>query len=646
MMKENTSEGTVDGQSDFSRRRFLKTAAAGALATRFLGQMTPKSQGAQLPGQKNLLIILTDQERAPMWFPDGWEEANLPNTTRLRLNGLSFQRAYTAAAMCSPARNTLFTGLFPAQHRSVDTLTEGALQSDAEHQLDPSLPNLATCLKEAGYDVIYKGKWHMSKMVSGADGRHIDDDISRYGFDGWDAPDAGGDATTENFGGGAANHDERFVRDAISFLDSRVRSQSDRPFCLVVSLVNPHDVLGYPGNYIEGGYTDDPWLNPTVPPIDLPPTTNENLGLNKKPSAHRQLLTVMQAGLGPVVTPQQKTNYINFYGNLMKHVDSQIGRLLDVFDGNGDSGSQMLRDTVIIRTSDHGEMGMCHGGLRQKTFNAYEETIRIPLIWSNPDLFPESRTSGALVSHVDFLPTICALTGVPNWQAKGFEGVDYSSLILDASAPPVQDYILFTFDDIYAGSDAATVPNGAVPPPNRLQSIRTADFKYTRYYDGEGIEPDQQEFYDLRANGGDYDSTHNLPLEMNNLSEWAGSNFPNPPTLTPEQMEARNQLQQKLEDAVSQRLQPRTPGSATPPENLKVHVLEWTDESNSPRSSVEISFISRYGEHYQIQMSGDLVRWTDVGLPITGNNGPVLKSFDLTDPHAFYRIQYGPAADQ
>ena len=111
-------------------------------------------------------------------------------------------------------------------------------------------------------------------------------------------------------------------------------------------------------------------------------------------------------------------------------------------------------------------------------------------------------------------------------------------------------------------------------------------------------------------------------------------------------MEARNQLQQKLEDAVSQRLQPRTPGSATPPENLKVHVLDWTDESNSPRSSVEISFISRYDEHYQIQMSGDLVRWTDVGLPITGNNGPVLKSFDLADPHAFYRIQYGPAADQ
>ena len=104
--------------------------------------------------------------------------------------------------MCTPSRNTIFTGLYPAQHRSSDTLTEGFPQSEAEHQLDPTLPNLATVLKAAGYEVVYKGKWHLSKAVEGADDTLRHDDISRYGFDQWDAPDAGQDVKTENFGGG------------------------------------------------------------------------------------------------------------------------------------------------------------------------------------------------------------------------------------------------------------------------------------------------------------------------------------------------------------------------------------------------------------------------------------------------------------
>ena len=59
----------------------------------------------------------------------------------------------------------------------------------------------------------------------------------------------------------------------------------------------------------------------------------------------------------------------------------------------------------MIRTSDHGEMGLSHGGLRQKIFNAYEETIRVPLVVSNPRLFPQPRESDALVSLLDVVPT-------------------------------------------------------------------------------------------------------------------------------------------------------------------------------------------------------------------------------------------------
>ncbi|MBL8129176.1 MAG: sulfatase-like hydrolase/transferase, partial [Chloroflexia bacterium] len=63
----------------------------------------------------NVLLFITDQQRATMHFPDGWEEQNLPGMTRLKQNGLTFNRAFCSACMCSPSRATLFTGYFPAQ---------------------------------------------------------------------------------------------------------------------------------------------------------------------------------------------------------------------------------------------------------------------------------------------------------------------------------------------------------------------------------------------------------------------------------------------------------------------------------------------------------------------------------------------------
>lgn len=623
------------------RRDFLKLSAGTAAAvfgSQFLGLVTQHAQAAQLPGKKNLLLILTDQERATLWFPSDWESKHLPTMTRLKNNGLTFTRAFTCTSMCSPSRNTLFTGLFPAQHRVAETLSESD-SAESQPQLDPTLPNLATCLKEAGYDVIYKGKWHMSKHVKAADGRYLEDDISRYGFDSWDAPDAGGDTNIANFGGGTADNDLRFLSDAVAFLQSRRDNPSARPFCLIVSLVNPHDVLSYPKHYTAGGYTDDPWLNPTDPAIPLPPTTGENLQLNKKPTAHHEILNSLAVGLGPLLTETTQTNYLNFYGNLMKYVDGQIGQLMDVFDDGGDAGRQLLANTLVIRTSDHGENGLCHGGLRQKMFVAYEETVHVPLVWSNPLLYPTAQTNSAMVSHVDLLPTLCALTGVPNWTSKGFKGVDYSSLVLDPSSPPVQDYVLFTFDDIYAGTDETRSPGGLVDPPNRIQMIRTADYKYARYYDGDGVAADQSEFYDLRPAGGDYDSTYGLPLEMNNLSTWAVSNFPNPPVLTPAQLSARNQLTNDLATATSTRLQPRSANDPVPPENLKLEVVRYSDASGA-HVKVQITFLSRANETYQIQKSSDLLTWSDLDSPVTGNNGPILRSYDLTEGKAFYRIQW------
>lgn len=653
---------STENPNRIPRRQFLKRSAgasAGLLGTQFLGLVSRETVAAALPDKKNIILFLTDQERPPMWWPEGWDDANLPNTKRLKDRGLTFQHAFTAAAMCTASRNSLFTGLYPAQHHAAATLTEDYAQSPTEPQLDPSLPNLATCLKEAGYDVVYKGKWHMTSRVEAADGTYIDDDISRYGFDEWGAPDAGGDTRKETFGGADALHtvknDQRFIDDAAAWLSNRLSSANDKPFCLIVSLVNPHDCLSYPNQYDEdGGYEEpgDPWLAPTDPAIELPPTVDEDL--SGKPDAQTQALVVIAGGLGPLITKQRQQNYLNFYGRLMMAVDKQMGQLLDVLDPDGDGSGPALQDVLIIRTSDHGEMAMAHRGLRQKAFVAYEETLRVPLIWSNPDLFPEPKTTDAMVSHVDLLPTLCSLTGVPDWQAKGFKGVDYSHVVLDPdqnqSATAAQPYVLFTFDDIFAAADEATVgPEGAVPPPNRIQAVRTPDFKLVRYWDGSGTNPpapDQGEFYDLRPTGGDYYANDGAegatvynapgPLETINLSDVGFV----PPVLSPDQAEAYASLQGILaaETAPSGRLAETPVSGPEGPKQLKLQVVRW-EEDEVDRVAVQVTFYSHVNTRYQVQKSTDLASWSDIGEPIIGNNGPVIfNEVDALETKAFYRV--------
>jgi choline-sulfatase len=632
-----------------SRRAFLKScAAASALvagqpllnvfvpAARAAGQIPPASAGM------NLIIFITDQERALQWFPNGWAATHLPAYTSLRANGVSFERAYANTCMCTPSRNTIFTGLYPAQHSSADTLTEGFTQSEGEHQLDPTLPNLATVLKAAGYEVVYKGKWHLSKAVEGADGTIRNDDISRYGFDQWDAPDAGQDVKIENFGGGAADNDTRYTDDAIAYLQHRRDNPGGKPFCLVVSLVNPHDVLGYPQNYINGGYSQSDLLGD----IELPPTVDENLLANLKPTAQTGIALRLN-GLGPLPTDAQKRAYLNFYGNLMKQADAHLGRLLAVFSSSP-AGEALRAQTLVVRTSDHGEMGMCHGGLRQKAFVAYEEVVRIPLVWSNPDLFPSARVSPHLVSHVDLLPTICSLLGVAAWQSYQFSGVDYSSLLLDPQAPAVQDYLLFTYDDINAGQSAdGTDGNGILPPPNRIQMIHDAGYKYVRYFDGLGVAPDQEEFYDLRPaalGGTDTDPATGQPTELRNLSVWAETRRAQagaPLLATPAQEAKRAQMMSLLPEVVEERLQPRAPGPAPViAEDVQIRTVAVSDPNTAAVSDwIEIQFVSRWGSNYQLQKTTNLLAgWTTVGEPLPGNNGPMLFAEPLTTRAIFYRV--------
>lgn len=233
--------------------------------------------------------------------------------------------------------------------------------------------------------------------------------------------------------------------------------------------------------------------------------------------------------------------------------------------------------------------------------------------------------------------------------------MDYSSILLNPSAPPVQDYILFTFDDIYAGQSATTFPNGVGHPFNRIRMIRTRDFKYARYY-GDPSVGEQEEFYDLWPKGGDYDGNFGQPLELRNQSYWAQFR-PNPPTLTPEQSETRDRLARDLAFATAARLQPLPATAPVPPDDIQLAVKTYETVVLGVRVKhvkVQVTFYSRSGEIYFLQRSEDLIHWENVPTiacgaptpdltpvitpPVEGNNGPLALCTEPPGGKAFYRL--------
>jgi choline-sulfatase len=501
-----TSSSSDNRQRGVTRGELLKTAAGvavlGSAAATGAAEAHPRSSGAahaRTVAGMNVLVFLTDQQRAVQHFPPGWTQRNMPGLTRLQQHGLTFENAFTNACMCSPARSTLMSGYFPAQHGVKYTLeTNMPAPMYPQVELATSFRNPATVVAAAGYTPVYKGKFHCVKPANGS--TYVPADVNQYGFTRWNPQDAGANQTASEAGGGTYDNDGRFMNSegtpeagtegALQYLDAA--AALSQPFFMVVSLVNPHDVLFYPKNYAKDGYANS-WLQGEIEP---PATAHEDL--STKPSVQQEFLRIFNLS-GPIPTPQMKRNYLNFYGNLMKSSDAYLVKIID-----GLASSGLLENTLVIATADHGEMGTTHGGMRQKNFNFYEEAIRVPLVYSNPRLFKRPQTTRAIVSHVDFLPTLATLVGAPAHARANWQGVDYSDQILSPSPKPPQDYTVFTYDDFQSGQAKGPYPR----PPNHVVSIREARYKLARYYDVAGKVPDQWEMYDLKTD----------PLERVNLA--------------------------------------------------------------------------------------------------------------------------------
>ena len=445
----------------------------------------------QSDSRLNLLILLTDQQRAPQHMPEGWVDQHLPSFGRLAAHGITFTQAFTAASECSPSRAALMTSTYPQENGVITT----------PGNLAPGMNNLAKVMKQAGYVVAYKGKWHLSDEARGA---LSPDFLVEYGADDWNPPEAGHTLGLDaSLGGGLPNNDGRYVRgmdgqpyqtpgqgqSVLDFLDQY--QSKDGPFCLFVSLVNPHDIhIIHDPDFEYLGYQRKEFRK-----LGLPPPANFLDSLTTKPTVQRELRRRWRKVAGDDIW-----DYGNFYAYLQQVVDRHIETVLNAVEERG-----LTASTLIIRASDHGEMALSHG-LCQKMYNAYEETIRIPLIFSNPRLFPRPLQTSSLASLIDLLPTLARLAGVKVTKKLGWRGQNLGPILADPRAS-VREGALFTFDDPFFGG---------MEGPGRIRCLRQDQWKYAVYFDDAG-DNFQFELYNLAKDPGEMD---NLAYDRPVFATW------------------------------------------------------------------------------------------------------------------------------
>tara|TARA_B100001971_G_scaffold28992_1_gene23321 strand:- start:958 stop:3534 length:2577 start_codon:yes stop_codon:yes gene_type:complete len=387
----------------------------------------------------DVIVIMTDEERAAPPYENSdlarWRAETLTGRAWFDEHALNFGRHYTGALACVPSRPTIFTGHYPDVHGVTQTDGLGKMADDSRLRWlrAGEVPTLGHWFRAGGYDTHYDGKWHISHvdlidentgqvLATNNDAGEVDreavaayraaDPLDPFGFSGWVGP--------EPHGGLLANsgfrRDPLIADRVVAWLQDRYsrRAAGDasalRPFLLVASFVNPHDIVLFPA-WVRLGIPikNQPELDP--PSIPASPTDDEDLAT--KPAAQVAYRADYPTGYGPAAMmartyDKNAQEYRDLYYRLHAEVDGPIDRVRRAVT---DGGSE---HAVIVRTSDHGELLGAHGGLHQKWFNLYDEATRVPFSIAR---IGANATTGILIhdaptSHIDIVPTLLSAAGI------------------------------------------------------------------------------------------------------------------------------------------------------------------------------------------------------------------------------------------
>jgi arylsulfatase A-like enzyme len=359
-----------------NRRTFLKATGAAALAASLPGcQRVP-------PVRWNLLFVLADQWRFAALDPVSGSPIHAPNIDRLAEQGLRCSRAYAANPVCAPSRASIMTGRLPHQHGVIEN----------QLTLPPSERGFARSFADAGFDTHYIGKWHL-------------DGAARPGFvpPGWRRH---GFETFEGFNRGHRYERPRTFTNEGELLTPEVFEatyQTDRaihfmethradPFFCFLSWGPPHPASFGARASMRFASTEPPWR------ANVPARFRERRALR---------------------------SVLGSYYDLCERLDDEMGRLLAALEGAG-----LAERTLVVFTSDHGDMLGSHGLLHKE--HPYEESVRVPLILRMPGRIRPSSESEALVSGIDLMPTLTRLCGLG--APETCTGRDLSAVLLGEGA--------------------------------------------------------------------------------------------------------------------------------------------------------------------------------------------------------------------
>ncbi|MAV24492.1 MAG: sulfatase [Gammaproteobacteria bacterium] len=369
--------------------------------------------------QANIVIIMTDQQRADVSSREGFPLDTTPFLDALAKKGTWFDRAYTTMPVCLPARVSLLTGRYPSATRA-RTNHNG---EDAYYETD-----LFDLMRAQGYRLALCGKNHshvkadrMDHMFNlghhgGGGDQRTEDEIA---FDAYLASlrmSAG--ATPAPFGV-EVQCPYRAVTDATRWIDE---DQGEQPFFLWLSFPEPHNPYQAPEPYFS-----------MFPPETLPLTQSDASSLAAKGYKYQFLRELGETAF-PDYDEQLVRARSNYLG-MLRLIDDQVSRFFDYLDANN------LRDkTIVFFLSDHGDY-VGEYGLVRKGAELPEVIARIPFQVVGPGVVASDSPHAAHVSTADVMPTICEAMGVD--VPRGVQGRSLWSMLTG------QDYPEDEFDSVY-----------------------------------------------------------------------------------------------------------------------------------------------------------------------------------------------------
>lgn len=341
----------------------------------------------------NLIFIFADQFREES-LPTRDDDVVAPNLQRLIDAGVTLSRTYSVNPVCTPARASMITGLYPHTH--------GLITNNLRLRTD--FTPIAQVYRDHGYRTGYIGKWHI-------DGEErpgfVPPGPRRQGFDYWAAFNRGHfywnsvyfrDEPEPIRGEG---YEPDYQTDlALGF----IKEQKEHPFCLFMSWGPPHTPF-----YPPEESSDQRWEGLEPGSIKLRPNV-------------------------PELEEQTAREELAGYNTHITALDHNLGRVLDLLEEQGISDN-----TILVFTSDHGDMLGSQGVYRKE--RPLEEAIHIPFILKYPLKVERGLVNEALFHTVDFMPTLLALSGLDI--PEGIQGKDLSQAILrnDPALGPDAVYI-------------------------------------------------------------------------------------------------------------------------------------------------------------------------------------------------------------